>query len=113
MPVCLTALSQAGMVQPLKNENRRKTMTNETTQIKNTKYEVQHYTLCGGWMNSWTIYKDGKDIPQIFDTEAEAQAELYEFFVDIANEIIRGERKPDEGYDQEEFRIVSLVSGDS
>ena len=89
-------------------------MSNETTQTENAKfnakYEIQHYTLCDGWINPWIIYKDGKDVPYIFDTKAEAQAELYEFFVDIANEIIRGEREPNEGYDQEEFRIVPLVS---
>lgn len=99
-------------------------MTNETTQTEektdknensnqpklNTKYEVQHYTLCEGWINSWRICEDGEDIPHIFDTEAEAQAELNEFFVDIANDIKHGEREPNEGYDQEEFKIVPLVS---
>lgn len=98
-------------------------MTNETTQTKstgkneksnqpksNTKYEIQHYTLCEGWTNPWIINKDGKDIPYIFDTEVEAQAELYEFLAETANEIKSGERKPHEGFTHEEFRIVPLES---
>lgn len=76
------------------------------------KYEVQHYTLCQGWVNSWSVSENGTDIPHIFDTKAEAQAELNDFFTDIADEIKSGERAENEGYDQEEFRIVPLIQDD-
>ena len=74
-----------------------------------TKYKVQHHTLCDGWINTWSICEnDGTDITQIFDTEQEAQAELDEFFREIAEEIKSGERQPDNGYDREDFRIVPV-----
>ena len=75
-----------------------------------TKYEVQQYTLCDGWVNTWHICEnDCVDASQIFDSEREAQAELDEFFADIAREIKSGERQPDNGYDREEFRIVPVT----
>jgi len=43
------------------------------------KYEVQHYTLCDGWRNTWTICENGIEKPHVFDSEEEAQAELDEF----------------------------------
>jgi len=67
-------------------------------------YEVQHWTLCDGWINCWSV----DDQPQLFATWGQAQAELDEFFADIAAEIKAGDRAPDEGYDRDEFRIVAL-----
>jgi hypothetical protein len=73
------------------------------------KYEVQQHTLCDGWSNNWRICeKDGSELPHQFDTMQEAQAELDEFFEDIADEIRRGERHKNEGYDREEFRIIPV-----
>jgi hypothetical protein len=73
------------------------------------KYEVQQYTLCDGWINCWHIIDgNGKETPQVFDTEEDAQAELDEFFADIAKEIFHGERAANEGYDLSEFRIVPV-----
>ena len=73
-------------------------------------FEVQHYTLCDGWVNCWTVYEEGDQIgkPQTFATEAEAQAEIDEFFADIEEQIASGEREPDEGYDRDDFRIVEI-----
>lgn len=76
------------------------------------KYEVQHYTLCGGWINTWLICEAGIETPHIFDNKEEAQAELDEFFADIKAEIKRGERAPDEGYSADEFRITAIKEGD-
>lgn len=70
------------------------------------KYEVQHYTLCGGWVNTWTICEDGIEKSHVFNSEAEASAELDGFFQDIEEEIQYGERDADNGYDREGFRIV-------
>jgi len=67
-------------------------------------YEVQHWTLCDGWINCWSV----DERPQLFATWGQAQAELDEFFADIAAEIKAGTRAPDEGYDRSEFRIVPV-----
>ncbi len=73
------------------------------------KYEVQHYTLCDGWTNTWTIYENEIEKPHVFDSAEEAQAELDEFFQDIENEIQAGERKFSESYNREDFLVVSYV----
>lgn len=71
------------------------------------KYEVQHYTLCDGWTNTWKISdENGIEQPEVFDNEEEAQAELDAFFQEIENEIQDGERGADNGYDREDFRVV-------
>ena len=58
------------------------------------KYEVQHYTLCDGWTNTWTISdENGIEQPEVFDNEEEAQAELDAFFQEVEEEIQSGERK--------------------
>jgi hypothetical protein len=67
-------------------------------------YEVQHYTLCQGWTNTWLI----DDKPQTFATRKEAERELAEFLADIQAEIDTNEREPDNGYDASEFRIVEV-----
>ena len=72
------------------------------------KYEVQHYTLCGGWINTWSIEEDGVSKSQVFDSKEEAQAELDEFLQEIADEIKCGERDPEHGYDAGEFRIEEV-----
>jgi hypothetical protein len=41
------------------------------------KYAVLTETLCDGWVNCWTTGEaDGSEAPSLFDTEAEAQAEI-------------------------------------
>ena len=70
------------------------------------RYEVLHFTICGGWINCWFI----DDMPQTFASRAEAQAEIDEFLDDIRNEILHGEREPDNGYDPEDFRIEPVTS---
>lgn len=73
------------------------------------KYEVQHYMLCSGWINTWLVCdEDNNEIPQVFDTKEEAQAELDEFLTDIQEEIETGERKAYEGYAMDEFRILPI-----
>lgn len=73
------------------------------------KFEVQHFTLCDGWINTWIIGEEGQaEQPQIFDSKEAAQAELDEFFRDIAEEIAYGERDEDDSYDRSEFRIVEV-----
>ncbi|MDK3075486.1 hypothetical protein QO034_20635 [Sedimentitalea sp. JM2-8] len=70
-------------------------------------YEVQTLTLCDGWVNTWFVeYAKGCRYPETFATRAAAQAALDEFFAEIAEEIEIGQRSPDDGYDEDDFRIV-------
>ncbi len=70
------------------------------------RYEVRHYTVCDGWVNTWLI----NDEPQTFATREEAQAELDSFLSEIQSEIDSGEREPDAGYSRDEFRIEEVAS---
>jgi hypothetical protein len=41
------------------------------------KYEIQHWTLCDDWVNTWTTYdQDENEIPTIFDSYQDAQNAL-------------------------------------
>ncbi|MAJ64469.1 MAG: hypothetical protein CL557_12710 [Alphaproteobacteria bacterium] len=81
----------------------------ETDNVEPTRYEVQHYTFCDGWVNTWRVCNaDGTDEPQTFATIEEAQAEIDEFLADIEAEIAAGERDEDQGYDASEFCIVEV-----
>ena len=69
-------------------------------------FEVQHETWVDGWVNTCTTTDDdGNEIPVVFDTHAEAQAEIDDYMDDIHNQIQSGEREADEGYDPDEFRV--------
>jgi hypothetical protein len=71
-------------------------------------WEVQHHTLCQGWINTWSEEVDGVSRPLTYPSEAAAQDALEEFLREIAEEIAYGERDPDHGYDAEEFRVVEV-----
>ena len=46
-------------------------------------YEVQHFTLCQGWINTWTNFDDCmQENPTVFETRDCAQASLDEFLAD-------------------------------
>ena len=81
----------------------------ETDNVEPKRYEVQHYTFCDGWVNTWRVCNaDGTDEPQTFATIEEAQAEIDEFLADIESEVAAGERDEDQGYDPSEFCIVEV-----
>ena len=45
----------------------------------NTRYEIQTFTLCGGWVNTWLIIEaDNTETSETFATEDEAQQILTE-----------------------------------
>ena len=71
-------------------------------------WEVQHHTLCQGWVNCWSEEVDGVSRPLTYPSEAAARDALEEFLREIAEEIAYGERDPDHGYDVEEFRVVEV-----
>lgn len=66
-------------------------------------YEVQEYCICGGWTNHWTT----NDEPTYFNTEAEAQAELDEYLLEMLEEVEAGNME--DAPDREEFRIVEVA----
>lgn len=46
-------------------------------------YEVEHYTLCQGWINCWTTYdKHGNPHPTRFSSQKEAAEDLKEFIAE-------------------------------
>lgn len=72
-------------------------------------YEVQMYTLCDGWINTWSVHhEDGSSQLQTFPTIEAAQAEIETFLAEIEAQIENGERQPDEGYDLDDFRIMKV-----
>ena len=79
------------------------------------RYEVQTWTLCDGWINTWSINEEAADNrftdrPETFATRQEAQEALDEFLADIQSEIHAGQRDADDGYDPEGFRIEQVQS---
>lgn len=72
------------------------------------KYEVQQYTLCEGWVNTWGVEEDGVFVPEVFDSKEEAQAEINAFLQEIVEEIEQGERDPDNGYNADDFRVAEV-----
>lgn len=76
-----------------------------------TRFEVQTWTLCHGWVNIWTIIQENPDntftqTPETFATRELAQQAIDEFLAEIQAEIDAGDRAQDEGYDPDEFRIA-------
>ena len=70
------------------------------------KYEIQNWTFVDGWVNTSTEENEqGEEVPLVFNTRAEAQAELDDFMSTIEGQIESGEREPDHGYDQNDWRI--------
>lgn len=63
------------------------------------KWEVQTYSLCDGWKNTFTV----DDQPEVFATREEAQAALDEFLAEVAEAVSRGDMES--GYSTQEFRI--------
>ena len=73
-------------------------------------FELQQHTWVDGWVNaSTTEDADGNEIPLVFDTHAEAQAEIDDYMGEIDDQIASGERAADEGYDSDEFRVVEIL----
>jgi hypothetical protein len=71
------------------------------------RYEVQHYTLFQGWINTWSYAEaDGVVHTETFPTRDEAQAALDEFFADLAEDIEAGHCPP---CSRDEFRVREVI----
>lgn len=75
------------------------------------RFEVQTYTLCDGWVNTWSTWtsEDPEPRPETFETREAAEESLQDFLQEIREEIEDGMREPDEGYDESEFRVVEVA----
>ncbi len=67
------------------------------------RYEVQHYTIFYGWVNTWAYAEaDGVMQPETFATAEEAAAALDEFLEDVEEEAAAGQMAY---YDRDQFRV--------
>jgi hypothetical protein len=70
-------------------------------------FEIQHFTLCNGWVNTWTIEnEDGTTQLEYFDSIIDAQESLNEFLEDEHQAYVMG--LTDSPFKEEEFRIVEI-----
>ena len=65
-------------------------------------YQVQTYTLCDGWINTWTE----NDTPLKFDTLEEAQIALQDHLNDLAHAVMFGM----DDYNPEDYRIKEITA---
>lgn len=73
-------------------------------------YEVQHFTLCDGWVNTWRIEaEDGHGFPETFSTREAAEAALEEFFTDIAAGMAADHLAADTEHPREAYRIAEVA----
>ena len=70
-------------------------------------YEIQHFTLCDGWVNTWTIAnEDGSTQLEYFNSKIEAQEALNEFLEDEYLAYVKG--YTDSPFKENEFRIMEV-----
>ena len=71
------------------------------------RYEVQHFTLCDGWVNTWSDYdEDGNETPSTYDSFEDALNELDSFLDDEQEAFEEG--NIESPYDRDEFRIAEV-----
>jgi hypothetical protein len=68
------------------------------------KFEVQHYTLCDGWINTWSDGETGE--PTVYDSFEDALNELDSFLADEEEEYTNG--NIESPYSRDEFKIVEV-----
>jgi len=67
------------------------------------KWEVQEFTFCDGWINTWS---DKNEEPLYFKSEDEAKQELDDFLFDQSEAVENGAMV--DKYDIENYRIVKV-----
>ena len=63
------------------------------------KYEIQHFTICDGWINAWTV--DGK--PEYFESYKQAEKYLKEDVDEWNSQCEKGCE-----YEYDEYRIMEV-----
>lgn len=74
-----------------------------------TKYIVETYTLCEGWVNCWTVWKEseGADpIPMEFEMAEDAQEEISAHIADCLEAVESDDMQ--DAPKREEFRIRQI-----
>ena len=66
-------------------------------------YQIETFTLCDGWVNTW---QDDNGTPVLFTTQSAAAAELKEFLEDTKDAFKCGHL--DSPYDSSDYRIAKL-----
>ena len=74
---------------------------------KQSKFEVETWTLCDGWINCWS---DDNEVPLVFSSYDEAKKELGDFLFDQKETVEHGDMA--EEYSEDDYRIVE-VKGES
>jgi hypothetical protein len=72
--------------------------------MNNAKFEIQHFTLCDGWINTWSDGETGE--PTIYDSYDQARDDLADFLDQEAEAYFNGDIES--RYDADEFRIVEV-----
>lgn len=67
-----------------------------------TAFEIQHHTLCDGWINTET---DDAGKPWVYRSRQEAEDALADFLDDCRAAVARGELSP---FSPEEYRIAEV-----
>lgn len=67
------------------------------------KWEVQEFTLCDGWVNTWC---DEDEVPTLFDSREEAEAELQAFLKDMREAVERGDME--DAPTEDSYQIVEV-----
>ena len=71
------------------------------------RYEVQEFTLCGGWTNTWSSEDEsGNSTPSVFDSKVDAESELDWFLQEMLEAVEEGNME--DVPDREDFRIVEV-----
>lgn len=68
------------------------------------KFEIQHFTLCDGWINTWSDGETGK--PTIYDDYDQAKADLADFLDQEDEAYFNG--YIEDRYHADEFRIMEI-----
>ena len=71
-------------------------------------FEIQHYTICDGWINTWSICDDEvNEIPERFQSYDEALIALNEHLDDMKFEYKAGNIA--DLYTKDQFRIKEIT----
>ena len=73
-----------------------------------SRFEVQEFTLCDGWTNTWSCWEGDTDerIPETFSTYEFAQSALDDFLEEVNWDYENGNLESP--YDRNDFRIVEV-----
>jgi hypothetical protein len=67
------------------------------------RYQIEHFTLCDGWVNTW---RDDSDAPVTFASYDEALKELNAYYKELNEDVQNGFIEP---YNMSDFRIAEAT----